>query len=427
MRDFGRCGWLIAVLILELAGSAAAVSAETELVFSGQVRSRTELDGKSFEGGATTMEFTDLRTRLALEAIIESSTHVFIQLQDSRRLGAAAHSEEQTSGTLYNARNVDMHQAYLRIDRLFAGGWGLQVGRFEVNLGNQRVFGSVGWNNVGRSWEGMDGWYRNDTFQVAGYWLKKLARENPSDYQDFNIFGLNARIEKLGLELLAFYERDSNTHGFGDDPHQANALDRYDVGFYFSRLFESISLTANGVYQFGNRLDVGIPAAVERDISAYLLTAEAGYVFDADMHLSLAAGVDYASGDDDAGDDTWKAYDNLYYTGHKFRGFMDYFVASNREGLLDLMAKASVAPVSGWKLQSAVHYFRTAQEYADFEGNDTRAAGIEIDLTATTTRIAGVTIDGGCSIFLPDDSFAGEKDADPGVWGYVMLAGNFGE
>ena len=57
---------------------------------------------------------------------------------------------------------------------------------------------------------------------------------------------------------------------------------------------------------------------------------------------------------------------------------------------------------------------------------ETSAVGWEVDLAARTTRIAGMKVDGGLAFFVPDDSFAGFADTKTGLWGYVMLTGNFG-
>jgi hypothetical protein len=76
-------------------------------------------------------------------------------------------------------------------------------------------------------------------------------------------------------------------------------------------------------------------------------------------------------------------------------------------------------------------------DYVDWEGEETKSGGIELDLTATTTKVAGVKIDGGASVFFPSDSFAHEyweanklpaaDETDPGLWAYLMLTAGFGE
>ncbi len=404
--------------------------AETEVNFTGQVRVRTEGDKRSFQAGAPTKETTFLRTRLALEAIYEEYTHVFIQLQDSRTWGGTTQSGQGASGTLADGENVDLHQAFIKMDRLFGPNWGLQAGRYELNLGNQRVFGAVGWHNVGRSWEGANLWYEVPAVSVTGYWLKRWERNDSVRNSDFNIFGANAKIKDYGAELFFFWENDANKNLVPDFDSNTNALDRLDLGGYYRKVFGVTDVEVNAVYQFGNRALVQTTArdtsVTGQDISAYLITAEVGVTVSEEKKARIAALIDFASGDDDPTGGTFKTYDNLYYTGHKFRGRMDYFLASNEQGLMDLMLRGSVAPASGWELRADIHYFMTAEKYVDFDAQETSAVGWEVDLAARTTRIAGMKVDGGLAFFVPDDSFAGFADTKTGLWGYVMLTGNFG-
>jgi len=147
------------LILLLIGGLAAAVYAETEVEVSGQVRVRNEIDGKSFNPDYTTKYFQVMRTRIAIDAIVDSNAHAFVQFQDSRMFGDTDQFGQLQSGTLNDGKNVDIHQAYIQVDRIAVDGLGVKAGRFEFNLGNQRVFGAVGWHNVGRSWEGLEAWY----------------------------------------------------------------------------------------------------------------------------------------------------------------------------------------------------------------------------------------------------------------------------
>ena len=144
----------------------------------------------------------------------------------------------------------------------------------------------------------------------------------------------------------------------------------------------------------------------------------------ANTKARLALGIDYASGDADPGEGTFKAFNNLYYTAHKFRGFMDYFLLSNPSGLLDLYLRGKVEPGRGWLLLADIHYFNTAADPANDPIATSRNLGWEIDLTAWTVRIPGATFLTGGSIFLPSTGFGGE-DAEPGYWLYTMFLVGF--
>lgn len=399
---------------LIFSAAAPAQGEEAAVTVTGQVRVRSEVDMRDFRSESATKQYTDLRTRVGVQAVVDGNATAFIQFQDSRRLGGRTVSGADASGLLNDGKNVDVHQAFLKVARLWENGVGVQAGRFEVNLGNERVFGSVGWHNVGRSWEGVATWLARDDVKAAGYWLKRREADDPFENRDFDLFGVTAGIPSVNLDLFAFLEHDAAAAP-GDS---GNALDRASIGLYYRRTSGAFDVNTNFVYQAGDLAGT--------DIGAFLATAEVGYTFPGAGKARVAAGFDYASGDDDPADDTYAAYDNLYYTGHKFRGYMDYFLASRPEGLVDLMLRGSMVPAPGWAVEADVHLFRAATEYVDFEGEETSAVGAEVDLTASTSRIAGVGLAGGASLFLPSESFAGFADPDPGLWFYAMLTAEFG-
>ena len=400
---------------------AVPLQADTEINFDGQIRVRSEVDKKEVKSNPPGQQYIDLRTRLGISARLEGNTTLYVQLQDSRRLGEENQFGQFQSGTLYDSKNVDLHQAYVQIDQLWKGGIGLKAGRFEVNYGNQRVFGSVGWHNVGRSWEGVMYWFKRPSFKIDYFWLK--VEEVPVN-RDFDIYGLYLDLINFNTQLFAFWEHD-NDEFLGGLRLSDNLLDRYNVGIYYQRNYRNYDFELNGVYQFGEKYAYSIwPEHYYQDIKAYLITFETGYTFDTKSEIRIAGGVDFSSGDHNDIDDKFTTYQNSYYTGHKFRGYMDYFIASNNNGLLDAYLRGGFKPLEGWTVRGDVHYFRTHKEYTSL-GNVTNDIGMEFDLTVSTTRIAGVKFDTGASIFLPTDEYTGRTDSDPGLWLYAMITANF--
>ncbi|MFH1842612.1 MAG: alginate export family protein [bacterium] len=413
------CGLFCGLIVLLQAGF---VLAEPDVTVNGQVRARHEFDGKSFHPDYVTQNFIDLRTRLGVGAKLNDNTDVFVQLQDSRRLGGMDLEGKDQSGTLDNGQQVDVHQAYLKINQLWQDGLGLQLGRFEVNLGNQRIFGAVGWNNVGRSWEGVSPFFDRDGFEARGFWLKRRELNDPMANRDFDIFGLNAKLKNLGAELFVFLENDADQMADSVDT-EVDKLGRVNVGTYVGRKYGDLDIALNAVYQTGKQRATTAKVFVEQDIAAFLFTFEAGYTLNPDSKARLAAGIDYSSGDDPDTEDH-EAYDNLYYTAHKFRGFMDYFLASHPMGLIDMILRGQVAPAAGWLLKADLHLFQAAQEY-DVGGNATsKDVGTEIDLTVSTSRIEGAGLTGGLSVFLPKENWAGEN-TDTALWFYTMFTVGF--
>jgi hypothetical protein len=414
----------LAALVLT---SVSVALAETVVDISGQVRVRSEAERKEFHLDAMEREFADMRTRVQVETTIDNNTHAVAQFQDSRRLGGT-NDGVQTSGTLNNTQNVDLHQAFIKVDRLWRDGPSLKVGRFEFNLGNQRLFGAVGWSNVSRSWEGTTAWYEFPDAEVTGFLLRGREVHDPAGNPNFDVYGGNVRFESVGLELFAFHERDAaqvpgpcSALTFSSTPcanmQFVNALGRTNIGAFFKQTYAQYDVVGNAVYQAGEQAGV--------DIAAFLVTLEAGYSFNGRGNARIAGGIDFASGDDDPTDNKINTYNNLYYTGHAFRGYMDYFISSDTAGLIDVMLRGEVSPAPGWVIKADLHHFMTAADYTDFNGDKTTDVGSELDATVSTTRVAGIMLTAGGSAFLATEAFAMMEDPELGLWGYVMMTAEF--
>jgi hypothetical protein len=426
-----RHGILTIIIVLSIGLLFGSVSAKTEVDISGQVRTRAELDQKSTDPADGTRQYTFLRSRIMARAMISDNTRGVVQFQDSRRLG-----DNDLSGTLNDGNNVDVHQAYLQVDQLWDGGFGVKAGRFEVALGNQRVFGTVGWHNVGRSWEGIQAFYDFSNVRLDLFWLKNLERDSQIGNADFDTYGAQAKIKSVPLDLFGFFENDAlkdtatidGTPVIADDQN----MKRYTFGLYTKQKHERFDFEVNAAYQTGNQRvwDSTALTSDEIDLSGVMFTGEVGYTFDNKRQPRLALGVDYTSGDDDATDDEYKAYNNLYYTGHKFRGYMDYFLGSNAAGLVDVMVRGKVELADGWTLNGDLHLFSTAEDYAYTpagaeESVMTSDLGTEFDLTLTTNRIAGVKMAAGGGVFMPKDGFDDRTDGDTAGWGWLQLIADF--
>ena len=406
---------LIATLVLTmLILTAVPVLADSDIKIDAQIRARDQASDKSFDTTYSTDNFSELRTRVGIAGTVNDNAHIYIQFQDSRVAG----EEAGTSGGLKGTNEVDLHQGYIKLDNIFGEGWGGMGGRFEFVRGNHRVFGNVGWSQTGRAWDGGTFWYKNDDFEITAFSLKVLELRDITFNRDIDIFGLYSTLNKLNLDLFAFLEYDADTLGYGPD---INPLTRINLGMYYYRQHEQFDFVMNGAIQVGT-IGVPIPDTSEIDISAFMFTFEGGYKFEGDNNARVAIGVDYSSGDDGEDETKYKAYTNSYYTGHKFRGYMDYFLGSNQAGLIDIMFRAKLDPTPGWTLKGDLHYFTTAVDYiSDLDGTtETKDVGMEFDFSVSTTRVAGVDLVAGASVFMPKEDWVGMDDPEVGFWAYTQ-------
>ena len=81
---------------------------------------------------------------------------------------------------------------------------------------------------------------------------------------------------------------------------------------------------------------------------------------------TIAAQLDYLSGDDDPTDATTNAFNTLYATNHKFYGYMDYFLfipqQLDQAGLVDGIIRAAFQLNPTTVFRADLHRFHTAEE-----------------------------------------------------------------
>ncbi|MCK5124988.1 MAG: alginate export family protein [candidate division Zixibacteria bacterium] len=412
----------ILIISCMLIAFSASALAETKFSYDGQIRLRVEFSNKSFAQERHAQQYNDLRTRLGFTFEPTDMAKVYIQFQDSRRLGSPS------SGGLTSSNNVDLHQAYFELQCPKHPSFHLKGGRFEVNYGNQRVFGAVGWHNIGRSWEGLIASVRPENFNIDFFLLKKMEINSGGYNRDTDIFGAYAKLLKAKVDLFAFYELDADSNGYVEAQ-----LKRFNIGTFYKNNFDNFDVTFQGNYQLGTFVPDGIPDSTVLDIAAFMINGEFGYAFEGKSKARVALGLDYTSGDDGSDTTKYKAYTNAYYTGHAYRGYFDEFLGSPMHGLIDIMLRAKGKVTSNILIKGDFHYFKAAENYSYIvdEGTTDEKTGLssnigyEFDLTLVRKIENGAVFTAGLSVFAPEEEYAGYSDKKMGMWSYLMWTVNF--
>jgi hypothetical protein len=280
--------------------------------------------------------------------------------------------------------------------------------------------------------------------KITAFGIKAREDMNLMGNTDLDVTGLHLNLKEQSLEFLLSLDLDATelaeavditgTPSTGNDT--SRALQRITLNGYTQRNFGDNDLTVNAAIQAGHQMiATGDPNfSFKQDISAVMVAAEFGHKFNDKRNSRVAIGFDYTSGDDGTDSTENKTFDNLYYTGHKFRGFMDYFVPTNMTGLMDVMVRGKTDLTEGWTLKADIHMFKTAEDYSFTNPTTTLTetssdVGMEIDLTVTTTRVKGVKISGGLSMFSAKDDWAAMMtsvdEKQTGFWGYTQAVVNF--
>lgn len=447
------------VILSVLAAAVTAVPAVSaqaaDPAFGGEYRLRGEFrDNNDFNDAAADKTGTYLqRIRFTAGISVKDDTTVKVTIQDSRIWGAEGNAVAggpalTDSGTTINS-NTDIHEGYVNISNLFGARVSLRAGRQELSYGDQRLVGSFGWNNNGRSFDALKFIYTSDLFNADLFTSK--VRENTTSDEDLDFYGLHITtgiIPNNSLDIYTFFLRDGSDGGgtapFGITGPAGNttitginaAQALWTVGARLKGSYGPVDYTAEVPFQTGS-IDT---TAARYDISAWAAAVKLGYTLPTSMKVRVGVEYDYASGDDNAGDNDIETFYNLFPTNHPLLGFMDM---QGWRNVSAISVNASADITNKLKAYAAWWNFSLAEKQDAWYGagnwNNTPTSGVraansngedsvgnEFDLVATYQYSSGVQLQAGYSHFFTgifiDTAVADEADQD---FAYLQLTVNF--
>jgi len=397
------CAVAIALLLsLPSLGVAQDAREYPILQFGGQLRLRGEADHRTV--GVDWDLATLSRIRGGVRASLMDWIRVYLQLQDARAWGS-----ESNTLTDAGADNFDLHQGYVEFGGTEA--FAARLGRQEFAVADERLIGTVGWSNTGRSFDGVRLFGQAAGTSWTVFWYNVAERDsllavglNPQLNQGVNDDGwllggfASRQLGGATSEATFVVDRDAVT----DESYTVNLRLHGQAG--------KIQYDAAGAYQFGP------------DRAAWFASAKAGISIG---RGSVAAQLDYLSGDESPEDGRTKAFNTLYATNHKFYGYMDYFLfipeQLDEAGLIDAVLRGSWRTSADATVRLDLHRLRTAEK-RDGE----TALGTEVDLVGRWQFAAPADLEMGIGLFMPEPlittllpAFAGGEETT--WWGYAQL------
>jgi hypothetical protein len=405
IRAVAALGMLSMLAVVNPGNLKAQELPESSVSFSGQIRLRGEWDGRTTGTGDDAAVLS--RIRLGVRANARPWLRVFAQLQDHRAWGTESDPVEGTADAL------DLHQGYVD---LTSGGTTLRLGRQEVGLGDERLIGPLAWANTGRSFDGALARREFNAGHVRVFWMNVAERDS------MNLIGIhpqgNEGTDSDGWLIGAFVTKTIGATVFESmflHDRKAATHDSYTAHGRLHGTLGPILYDGSGAYQFGP------------DLRAFLFSARMGV--SVGRRGSVAAQLDYISGDADTLDATGRAFQTLYPTAHAYHGYMDYFVTFPRNtlagGLIDAIARVRLPTPEFWSARADVHRFWLAQERSG-----SKQLGWETDLVVRRTLASASAVELGASVFAPEDLMttiapAFAAGADVTYWGYLLLIVNW--
>jgi hypothetical protein len=327
------------------------INADLEMRYRLEYRSNYDFNDAQNDSDA----FHLYRTRLNLKYTPIKPVHLFIQGQDAR----VSNLSKTAKAGFENF--MDVRQLYLNyedtviFDPLGMNKLSLRAGRQEFSYGGQRLIGGFNWSNVAQTFDGGK----------VGFHFAPL-------HMQFDIFAGDKTLIKTPREqddlfdgsskerIYAYYAAAKVLHGTMIDNYLIHRTTWKNISFGPSGLGEVDNYTFGGrvTKTLPNRIDYEIETAGQwgnfrdKKVRATMAVGILGYTFDHKWQPRVAFEYDYASGDSDPTDETFKTFDNLYPTNHLFYGYMDFISLQN---LNEYSWQLSVKPNKKLKLQSDLH------------------------------------------------------------------------
>ena len=386
-----------------------SIPAVAQWHFSGQTRARAEFR-RGYRtlpnDGAKGATFISQRSRLAGRYTSSKKTQIFFQIQDVRVWG-----QEQNTLTDFSADNLDIHQFFGEISP--SAGFILRVGRQELAYDGHRILGNVNWTQQARAHDAVVAMYEKGKHVVhlgvaynAGgeslFDVRYPIDPASTNYRKLAFLWAKRKMTWANVTVMALY----------DAYRPRKPKFRWTLGPRIEGRWRDWPFRGEAYYQLG-------AYETDIDIAAVMANIRVGYAIDP---ITVTLWYDFLSGDSDAMDDQFKAFDTPYPTNHKFYGWADYFLNipkdTQNHGLQDLAVKLNWRVVKSLTANFHVHNFRYA--VADVQAD--KNLGIEVDIAALFAVTDGVKLSGGYSRVNPTSALKRLKGGDRvGHWIWTML------
>jgi len=403
----------LAILCLLTLVWANSITAQN-FTLSGELRPRLELRHGYRElphEDAKMAAFVNQRSRLSL-LYTSQQFNTFISVQDVRVWGQ--------KGMFDVEPGTGVHQAYVEIP--FLEKFSARIGRQEIRLNNQRLFGVNNWNQSGRTHDAAV-----ISFLDRGW---KIILGGAFNQNSENLFG---------------------TYYSGNEYKSLNFI-------WFERMFGNLSISgiavADGFQQQNTELErtffrytyggiVGWKAGKKSlEVHAFLQSGEnnAGNTISAwylapvgelklSNQLTLIAGAEIFSGNDHAkADEKYRVFVPLYGANHAFNGHLDYFtnipLHTRNTGLVNPYLSLFYEVGDKITLNADYHYFALKHGSLPDIPEVDRYLGSEIDLSAQFVFSRQLELQAGYSTMFATESMEHLKQGsseEPIHWAYMML------
>jgi len=345
-----------------------------------------------------------------------------------------------------NQGGFGVNRAWAKVG--LGNGFAVKAGRQFLSYDDQRIFGTLGWQQQQRTHDAallkytkgnlkLDvGFAFNQTNDGGNNAGTTFEARGPGSglfqYKAMQFLHLSSQLKEGWKGSFLFinnaFQNQLLTDGVFTDI-TPGTQQRQTSGFYTDYSKGQFGLAGSAYYQFGK--------FGPNNLSAYQASIFGSYKPSKGSLKLVGLGAEILSGNDNGtpSDGDNNAFFPLFGTNHKFNGFQDFFYVgrfANNVGLIDVSAKAVLKTGEKSKLIGFLHYFNAA---ADMPSDGDKYLGTAVDLVYVQgiNKYANIKI-GYSQSFLSDDFLALKKgpstpiasgqEAEVQNWGWVMLTIN---
>lgn len=376
---------------------------------SGQIRLRSEANHKSLADTSHTAGYSLLRSRLAWYATPNPLVEAKIELQDARILGSEPHvGKNIPSSTIGNSKGVDLSQGYglLKIPVWASDTAKIALGRMRMSLGSGRYLSTLEWSPTARSFDGVAaevGIHGADlvafAFQIRDTTNYASPKANGSHAA---LSGLWGSLPAFGGGVLAveggvFYELNRiDSAAVAGAVVPTTASDIVTLDLRVSGKAGMFVYEQEGLLQLGESWSPAQKGDV--DHFAWFSASRIGFV---QSFGKFNLGIDAMGGDGEPQDGTVTQYLANYWFGHQYFGWMDYFVANPRYGVIDLRVDADIPLGASLNFKPQAHMF--LPQVGTDKGESLDPYGQEYDAELVIKTFPKTSIVLGAGVFVPGE------------------------
>ncbi|MCC6145482.1 MAG: alginate export family protein [Candidatus Hydrogenedentes bacterium] len=358
------------------------------------------------------LSWVEQRTRLYVKADFTNEVCAFIEL-DSYDVWGEDFRSNYITGNDFRAASgddVEIYQAYIEASEMFGYPLRLRVGRQEMPLGSEWLFGT---NDTaaffpGLSFDAVRLTYATDMFSVDAFWAK-LAENSPleedGDVDLYGVYGSYLGIEDVTIDayyallrdargagiphLNGLYGNDTQLGIFGEWVEDLFGVDQYDptylhtVGLRGAGEIGAFDFEAEVAYQFGEADAVGryfgpvFYGDSDADFDNIGGNLELGYTFDMAYTPRVFVGGAYFGGEDNRDISFWQwlvGQFNPFYTADASVSFnrlfsnweyTEFFENTDLSNVWLVRGGVSVNPTENVEVLLTATYFESLEEFDD--------------------------------------------------------------